>query len=111
MCEHTHKDTHTQILILDAFPLQELMGRFRGAGTFRQFSTAGTAPVEPLSGQVSNKFLLRGRYFCVALKLLGGDCSDGWRLSVEYDVSGRQQQAPFLKPIRFTRGNTVDAAK
>ena len=32
-----------------AFPLQELVGRFRGAGTFRKFSTAGTAPVRPFS--------------------------------------------------------------
>ena len=65
---------------VSAFPLQEIVGHFRGAGTFRLFSTAGTAPVGPLSGQFSGDEIStysRVRYFCVALQLLGGACSDG----------------------------------
>ena len=36
--------------VVMVFPLQEFTGRFRGVGTFKWFSTAGTAPVGTLSG-------------------------------------------------------------
>ena len=59
------------------------MGHFKGPAPL-----GSSAPLEPCrasfravsGGEI--KHLLGVRYFCVALKLPGGACSNGWRLLV-----------------------------